>query len=174
YMRDILREIGPILNELPNKIALSGHTDATPYYAGEKLYSNWELSADRANASRRELIAGGMEDHKVLRVRGAASTMHMNRADPYDAVNRRISLIVLNRRSQDRIEHENDNNGNDMNREKGEPARASSLLQIKNSTADIDATPPTGIAEQMRTTLPNLDVDGTKAIIEPGSSQRSL
>ena len=107
YMRAILREIGPVLNELPNKITLSGHTDAVPYAQGEKSYSNWELSADRANASRRELIAGGMSDQKVLRTMGVASTMHLNKDDPLDPVNRRISIIVLNRRAQAQIEREN-------------------------------------------------------------------
>ena len=53
YMRTILREIGPVLNEQPNKITLSGHTDAALYAQGDKSYSNWELSSDRANASRR-------------------------------------------------------------------------------------------------------------------------
>lgn len=59
YMRDILRAIAPVLNGIPNRISLAGHTDDFPYANGEKGYSNWELSADRANASRRELVAGG-------------------------------------------------------------------------------------------------------------------
>jgi Flagellar motor protein len=58
YMRDILRAIGPVLNDIPNKISLAGHTDDIPYANGDRGYSNWELSADRANASRRELIIG--------------------------------------------------------------------------------------------------------------------
>jgi chemotaxis protein MotB len=69
YMRDILRAIAPVLNGIPNRISLSGHTDDFPYASGEKGYSNWELSADRANASRRELVAGGLDDGKVLRGR---------------------------------------------------------------------------------------------------------
>ena len=112
YMSVILREIGPVLNELPNKITLAGHTDATPYVLGAKSYSNWELSADRANASRRELIAGGMNEEKTLRVMGVASTMNLNKADPLDPVNRRISIIVLNRRAQAQIEQENATGGN--------------------------------------------------------------
>lgn len=107
YMRTILREIGPVLNEQPNKITLSGHTDATLYAEGGKSYSNWELSADRANASRRELIAGGMQDEKVLRVVGVASRMHLNQDDPFAPVNRRISIIVLNHRAQADIESTN-------------------------------------------------------------------
>jgi chemotaxis protein MotB len=74
---------------------------------GSKSYSNWELSADRANASRRELVSGGMTEQKVLRVMGVASTMDLNKADPLDPINRRISIVVLNRRAQAQIEQEN-------------------------------------------------------------------
>ncbi len=75
YTREILLEIGQLLNGIPNKISLSGHTDATPFQGGEKGYSNWELSADRANASRRALVAGGMDEAKVLRVVGLSSAV---------------------------------------------------------------------------------------------------
>jgi chemotaxis protein MotB len=107
YMRSILRELGPVLNEQPNKLTLSGHTDATQYAQGDKSYSNWELSADRANASRRELISGGMQEKKVLRVMGVASSMHLNQDDPFAAANRRISIVVLNHRAQSEIESAN-------------------------------------------------------------------
>jgi chemotaxis protein MotB len=107
YMRDILRELGPVLNELPNKISIAGHTDATQYARGERAYSNWELSADRANASRQELVAGGMAEGKLMRIQGLSSSMSLVKDDPYAAVNRRISLVVLNRRTQQQIEREN-------------------------------------------------------------------
>ncbi|SAL25851.1 flagellar motor protein MotB [Caballeronia peredens] len=100
YMRDILREIGRTLNDVPNRIVVQGHTDAVKYAGGEKGYSNWELSADRANASRRELVAGGMDEAKVLRVLGLASTQNLNKKDPLDPENRRISVIVLNRKTE--------------------------------------------------------------------------
>jgi chemotaxis protein MotB len=58
YTREILHEIAKVLNDVPNRVSISGHTDAQPYAGGERGYSNWELSADRANASRRELMAG--------------------------------------------------------------------------------------------------------------------
>ncbi|SFM65288.1 flagellar motor protein MotB [Variovorax sp. OV329] len=106
HMRTILHELGPWLNELPNKITVSGHTDAV-IYSNDRNYGNWELSADRANASRRELLLGGMGDTKVLRVVGLADSMHLDRADPKNPMNRRISIIVLNHRTQDRIEREN-------------------------------------------------------------------
>ncbi|OLL29316.1 flagellar motor protein MotB [Burkholderia sp. SRS-W-2-2016] len=106
YMRDILREIGHTLNDVPNRIIVQGHTDAVPYAGGDKGYSNWELSADRANASRRELIAGGMDEAKVMRVLGLASTQNLNKADPLDPENRRISIIVLNKRSEEALNHD--------------------------------------------------------------------
>jgi chemotaxis protein MotB len=101
YMHDILQAIGTTLNDVPNRIVVQGHTDAAQYAGGEKGYSNWELSADRANASRRELVAGGMDEAKVLRVLGLASTQNLNKADPMDPENRRISIIVLNRKSEE-------------------------------------------------------------------------
>ncbi|MEX3022565.1 flagellar motor protein MotB [Kluyvera sp. STS39-E] len=107
YMRDILRGIAPVLNEIPNKISLSGHTDDYPYATGERGYSNWELSADRANASRRELVAGGLDDGKVLRVIGMSNSMRLSTRGGDDAINRRISLLVLNNQAEQAILHEN-------------------------------------------------------------------
>ncbi|GEK48198.1 flagellar motor protein MotB [Halomonas pacifica] len=95
YMRDLLRTIAPLLNELPNRLSISGHTDSVPYIGGNRGYSNWELSSDRANASRRELVAGGLESERLLRVAGMADRVPMADTAPDDAVNRRISLVVL-------------------------------------------------------------------------------
>jgi chemotaxis protein MotB len=106
YTKEILHEIGRTLNEVPNKISLSGHTDATPYSSGEKGYSNWELSADRANASRRELIAGGMDENKIMRVVGLSSVVPIDKADPFNPVNRRISIIVMNKKAEESAAHE--------------------------------------------------------------------
>ena len=103
YTKVILHEIGKMLNDVPNRISLSGHTDATPYANGARGYSNWELSADRANASRRELIAGGMDEAKMLRVVGLASSVPFGQAAPHDPVNRRISIIVMNKRTEEAV-----------------------------------------------------------------------
>ena len=100
YTRDILREIGVVLNEVPNRIGLSGHTDSTPYFT-DAGYSNWELSADRANASRRALIAGGMQEGKIMRVVGLGSAVHLDRKDPFNPINRRISIIVMNKKTEE-------------------------------------------------------------------------
>ena len=106
YTKIILHEIGQVLNDVQNRVSLSGHTDAKPYANRERGYSNWELSADRANASRRELIAGGMAEEKILRVVGLASSVPFGNAGPYDPVNRRISIIVMNKRTEDAVTKE--------------------------------------------------------------------
>jgi len=103
HMRELLREIGQVLTAVPNRLTLEGHTDAQPFSAGERGYGNWELSADRANASRRELVAGSLPDDRVLRVQGLASSTLFDSQDPLAASNRRISIIVMNRDAEDRI-----------------------------------------------------------------------
>jgi chemotaxis protein MotB len=103
YMRELLQQIGNVLTEVPNRLTLEGHTDATPFPGGVAGYSNWELSSDRANASRRELVAGGLADERVLRVQGLASSQPFDTADPRAASNRRISIIVMNREAEDRM-----------------------------------------------------------------------
>jgi len=100
YTRDILRQIGKALNGVSNRISLAGHTDAAQFSGGERGFSNWELSANRANASRRELVVGGMDDAKVLRVVGLASTVLFDKNDPLGSVNRRISIVVLNQKTE--------------------------------------------------------------------------
>ena len=100
HMRVILREIGAALNDVPNNISLSGHTDATQY-TSQRGYSNWELSADRANASRRELVAGGMSPDKVSKVVGLESAVPLDPHDLFNPINRRISIIVMKRAEKD-------------------------------------------------------------------------
>jgi len=103
YTGEILREIAKVLNDVPNRISLSGHTDAKPYAGGERGYSNWELSAERANASRRELVAGGIEERKIIRVVGLGSAVMLDKTDPVNPTNRRISITVLNQKAEKRI-----------------------------------------------------------------------
>jgi chemotaxis protein MotB len=103
YTREILHEIGLVLNDVDHRISLAGHTDAAPYALGERGYSNWELSADRANASRRELVAAGIDEGKIVRVVGLAASVPFNEVDPLDPANRRISIVVLNRESEEQL-----------------------------------------------------------------------
>ena len=103
HMRTLLREIGGVLGEVPNRVTLEGHTDAAPFGGEGRGYSNWELSSDRSNASRRELMAGGLPPDRVLRVQGLADSVPFDRQDPRAPSNRRISIIVMNRDAEDRF-----------------------------------------------------------------------
>ena len=102
YMRELLRAIAQIIDTNDGRVVLSGHTDASPYSGGERGYSNWELSADRANASRRELLAGGLREDRVVRVLGLGSSVPYDPADPNGALNRRISILVLGQIGRER------------------------------------------------------------------------
>lgn len=103
YMRDILQEIGAALVDIDNKISMDGHTDQTPFGNAARGYSNWELSADRANASRRELVDGGMPSDKIARVMGLASSVLLDQDNPRSPANRRISITVMTREAEERL-----------------------------------------------------------------------
>ena len=103
YMRDILREIGVALMDVDNKISLDGHTDRQAYGGGAQGYSNWELSADRANATRRELMASGMPEDKLARVVGMGSSLPLDPTDPRAPTNRRISILVMTKEAEERL-----------------------------------------------------------------------
>lgn len=103
YTRKILQEIVKVVNEVPNKISLSGHTDETPFASEKNGYSNWELSADRANAARRELIAAGVNQDKIARVVGLGSSALFDKANPYNPINRRISIIVMKKQAEEAL-----------------------------------------------------------------------
>ena len=99
YTVQILHELGGSIDGVPNKISISGHTDDAPY-SSEHNYSNWELSADRGNAARRALIAGGLESDKISRVVGLAASVPFDKQDPADPINRRISIIVMTNQAE--------------------------------------------------------------------------
>ncbi|HYP81432.1 MAG TPA: flagellar motor protein MotB [Steroidobacteraceae bacterium] len=99
YTTQILREVAKYLNTVPNRISLSGHTDRNAYGA-TRSYSNWELSADRANAARRALLEGGLKPEKITRVVGLASSVLFDKDNPFNPINRRISIIVMTRSAE--------------------------------------------------------------------------
>lgn len=103
YMHDILAELAVALADVDNRISIDGHTDQTPYGSGARGYSNWELSADRANATRRELVTSGLPDEKVARVMGLASSVLLDEENPRSPTNRRISITVLTREAEERL-----------------------------------------------------------------------
>jgi chemotaxis protein MotB len=103
YTREILAEIAKVLNGVENRVSLSGHTDASPYAGAAHGIGNWELSTERSNASRRELVAAGLAEEKIVRVVGLASSVPFNADVPLDPANRRISIVVMNRRASEAL-----------------------------------------------------------------------
>jgi chemotaxis protein MotB len=89
----LLRAVAAAIRAAPNRIAIAGHTDAHPLARGD--YTNWELSADRANAARRVLVAAQVPDERVARVQGMAERQPLIESDPGAAGNRRISVMLL-------------------------------------------------------------------------------
>jgi chemotaxis protein MotB len=100
YTTTILKILAGYLNTVPNRISISGHTDVRTYPGGVG-YTNWELSADRANAARRALGSGGLNEAKISRVVGLSSSVLFDKDDPYNAINRRISIIVMTKQAED-------------------------------------------------------------------------
>ncbi len=96
----ILRELAKYLASVSNRVSLTGHTDVRPY-PGNGGYSNWELSADRANAARRALIGGGLPDEKIARVVGLASSVLFDKTSPENPINRRISIVVMTKKAEE-------------------------------------------------------------------------
>ena len=103
YSQDILFELAKTLGSVNNKLSITGHTDSTPF-SGRPGYTNWELSADRANTARRALVAGGVRQQQIARVVGLSDSVLFDNEDPNAPVNRRISIIVLNKKTVDNIQ----------------------------------------------------------------------
>ncbi len=103
YSQDILFELAKPLGSVPNKLSITGHTDATPF-GGRPGYTNWELSADRANTARRALVAGGVRPGQIGRVVGLSDSVLFDQENPTAPVNRRISIIVLNKKAAGEIQ----------------------------------------------------------------------
>jgi chemotaxis protein MotB len=100
YTQSILHELTPYLSSVPNRISITGHTDIRPY-PGQGGYSNWELSADRANAARRALVMAGLPDAKIARVVGLSSSVLFDRQDPQSPINRRISIVIMTKQAEE-------------------------------------------------------------------------
>ena len=100
FAKDILTELGKVISQVPNRISITGHTDAVPYGGGLVGYSNWELSADRANGARRALVKGGVKDEQLAQVVGLSSSALFDTANPKNPINRRISILVLSADSE--------------------------------------------------------------------------
>jgi chemotaxis protein MotB len=161
YTAEILHQLASVLNGVDNRVGLAGHTDAQPYAFGEKGYSNWELSADRANASRRELLAGGLDEKKLIRVEGLGSAVMLDPDHPLDAKNRRISIIVMNQATEKAVLHE------------GSPTADTSEEQPVTAD-DIHSVLPGGVKPLPVTAAQPAQAEPVAAAIVPQTSEAPL
>ena len=92
--KTLLRAVGKITLQLPNRISISGHTDSAPFFRPDG-YTNWDLSADRANQARRVLQEVGLDSERIYLVAGKAGSEPLYPDDPYMSANRRISIVLL-------------------------------------------------------------------------------
>src|SRR5690606_20221775 len=153
-MSIILRRLGPVLNRMPNSLSITGHTDARQYATGEREYSNWELSADRANAARRELVAGGMDETKVRRVLGLSATSNLV-ADRHAAANRRISIPVLSRRAQRRMDAQGATYASPIELDEVLGPQSAEQLGVERGDPEaLQGTPPSSIELQEMSGVP--------------------
>ncbi|MBU6459483.1 MAG: flagellar motor protein MotB [Proteobacteria bacterium] len=106
YTIKILAQITQLINQVNNQIAITGHTDSAPYAGGEKGYSNWELSTDRANACRQIMVSQGLKPSKVLRIIGTADAVPFDPKNPLDPMNRRISILIMTKAAADAAKSE--------------------------------------------------------------------
>lgn len=132
YFEDILLAMTGTLRSVPNKVSLSGHTDAKPY-AKNASFGNWELSSNRANAARRALVIGGYPEEQVARVVGYGSTALFDRKAPLNPVNRRIEILVLTKKAQRSIEDSQSANPGQTER-KTNPADPLSTEELRKRT----------------------------------------
>jgi chemotaxis protein MotB len=102
YAREVLIALAPRLRAVSNKLSVNGHTDAVAYRHGSD-YSNWELSADRANSARRALVDGGYPEDKVLTVQGMGASVPRLTDKPEAPSNRRIVILVLKKDVEDAL-----------------------------------------------------------------------
>lgn len=102
YAAKLLEEVGSVLASTNNKISIAGHTDSSGYHSSSE-YTNWELSADRANAARRLLLKGGVDNDRIAQAVGMADTVPFDKENPYNPRNRRISIVVLNKEAEQKL-----------------------------------------------------------------------
>ncbi|MGY8818449.1 flagellar motor protein MotB [Stutzerimonas zhaodongensis] len=160
YFEDILLAMADTIRAVPNKISVSGHTDAKPY-SGRGEFGNWELSAGRANAARRALVAGSYPEEQIARVVGYASSALFDREDPLNPVNRRIDILVLTKKAQRDIEGEqSDATGKDA---ASEPTSAGDTSAP--SAAPSDPLQPPQLRERL-----NIFEDGVLQFDQPGGN----
>lgn len=133
YSLSVLLELAKVIQKAPNRVSISGHTDYSRYV--RQNYGNWELSTDRANAARRALIAGGLPEQKIGRVVGLASTALLDPTNPQNPINRRISIIIMNARTEQAIKQE-----------------SASLFSVEDHDGAISNAPSPAVADNLSAT----------------------
>lgn len=158
YFEDILLAMADTIRAVPNKISISGHTDAKPY-SGQGDFGNWELSAGRANAARRTLVAGGYPEDQIARVVGYASSALFDRENPLNPVNRRIDILVLTKKAQRNIEGEQSDAADAATAPQEAPADSASVPAAETPLQ------PTQLRERL-----NIFEDGVLQFDQPGGN----
>ncbi|MFT3928893.1 MAG: flagellar motor protein MotB [Spongiibacteraceae bacterium] len=136
YSLAVLEALAPLLDSVPNHLSITGHTDAAKYGDGA-IYSNWELSADRANTARRALVDGGYPEEKIINVQGMGSAAPFDADQPLAPINRRIAILVLKKSVEEALlgktgissEHVIESSGNVLMPEDAAPAATPSAPQ---------------------------------------------
>ena len=151
YTIEILHELARFIAEVPNRISISGHTDTTPYGKANG-YTNWELSADRANAARRALITGGLSENKIAVVVGLSSSVLFDKENAQAPINRRISIVVMTEAAEAAAtgEQAREYSGGASD-DPSEPAATAAALEVTESSAPAASAEP--IPESGRATL---------------------
>ncbi len=145
YSLALLLKLAKVIQTVPNHISISGHTDQSKYI--RQNYSNWELSTDRANSARRALIVGGLPEEKIGRVVGLASTALLDPQQPSNPINRRISIIVMNARTEQAIKQESA-----ATREAGETSTAKTTAEATDPASASAATTTSASPAQAQAT----------------------
>jgi chemotaxis protein MotB len=138
YTEEVLKALAPLLDKVNNKISVTGHTDSTAYGSGS-TYTNWELSADRANSARRALVQGGFPDEKVATVQGMGSAAPLVADKPDAPINRRIAIIVLKKAVADALSNGGSGiNGSDLINPMGSDAQPAAPEQHIMTQKEVD------------------------------------
>ena len=174
YFEDILLAMSDTIKAVPNKISVSGHTDAKPF-VGRGDFGNWELSANRANAARRALVFGGYPDDQVARVVGYASSALFDRDKPLNPVNRRIDIIVLTKKAQRSIEGDTEDGAAlEASGESAAPSSSTPAVappSMRERAASPAATGAPAQDAELRERL-NIFEDGTLQLDRPPADQQ--
>lgn len=133
-MQQLVSLVGQATSSLENEIIITGHTDAVPY-TNKNNYGNWELSADRANATRRVLVATGVKNSRIARVSGVAEHDPLVVDDPFDPSNRRISIVLMYGKGEADIDRKIDNTADTTKEKKPSNSKESVNPPTENDTS---------------------------------------